>query len=79
MTQEESEFTPEPISKLEVGLEVVRGIGLTLEQALLWGMEVVRNSLFRLLDRLNFQPRTRKASAFPPGRPRRKTVKQARA
>jgi hypothetical protein len=31
----------------------------------------VRNAYFRLLDRLNLKPRRRRASAFPPGRPKK--------
>jgi hypothetical protein len=34
-------------------------------------MEVVRNIFFRALDRLNVKPRRGRASAFPPGQPRK--------
>jgi hypothetical protein len=52
--------------------ELVQGIGLTLGMTILWVLEVFRNAYFRMLDRLNVKPRRRKrASAFPPGRPRR--------
>jgi hypothetical protein len=43
-------------------------VGLTL----LWGLEIVRDSYFRLLDRLNLRPRPKRASAFPPGQPKKR-------
>jgi hypothetical protein len=53
--------------------EVVRGVGVALGLGLLWSLEVVRNAYFRLLDTLNVKPRRkRRASAFPPGRPRKR-------
>jgi hypothetical protein len=52
--------------------EVVRGVGVALGLTLLWGLEVVRDAYFHALDRLNVKPqRHRRASAFPPGRPRK--------
>jgi|GEM_PF-1167135 len=52
--------------------ELIQGIGLTLGMTILWVLEVFRNAYFRMLDRLNVKPRRRKrASAFPPGRPRK--------
>jgi hypothetical protein len=52
---------------------VLYGIGVSLGLALLWFMEVVRNHFFRALDRLNVKPRrSRSASAFPPGQPRKR-------
>ena len=39
------------------------GIGITLGLYLFWGLEVVRNNFFRLLDRMNIKPHVRKASA----------------
>jgi len=40
---------------------------------LLWSLEAVRNAFFRVLDRLNIKARpNRRASAFPPGSPRRR-------
>ncbi|MBF6560453.1 MAG: hypothetical protein IVW56_09200 [Candidatus Binataceae bacterium] len=58
-------------------LYVFHGIGVTLGMGILWMLEVVRNSYFRLLDRTNFKARTRPASAFPPGRPRRRPIADA--
>jgi hypothetical protein len=53
----------------EIGGAVGRALGLTL----FWGLEIVRDSYFRLLDRLNVRPRRkRRASAFPPGQPKRR-------
>ncbi|HXW84570.1 MAG TPA: hypothetical protein VEJ86_09205 [Candidatus Binataceae bacterium] len=53
--------------------QVVRAIGVALGLATLWVAEIGRDLLFRLLDRLNLRPRSRRrASAFPPGRPRRR-------
>jgi hypothetical protein len=51
--------------------ELVQGIGLTLGMGILWALEIVRNRYFRVLDRLNIKPRRKRASAFPPGRPRK--------
>jgi hypothetical protein len=51
--------------------EIAYGIAITLGMASLWGLESVRNAFFRLLDRANLKPRPRRASAFPPGRPRK--------
>jgi hypothetical protein len=61
----------EQLSKLSYLSEVVQGIGITLGMGILWGLEIVRNAYFRVLDRLNLKPRRRRASAFPPGRPRK--------
>lgn len=62
----------EQLSTLSYFSEVAQGTGLTLGLAILWGLETVRNSYFRLLDRLNIKPRRKRASAFPPGRPRKR-------
>ena len=61
----------EQLSRLSYLSEVVQGIGITLGLGILWGLEMVRNAYFRGLDRLNLKPRRRRASAFPPGRPRK--------
>lgn len=63
----------EQLSTLSYLSEVVQGIGITLGLGILWGLEIVRNAYFRLLDRLNLKARRRRrrASAFPPGRPRK--------
>ena len=61
----------EQLSTLSYLSELVQGIGITLGLGILWGLEMVRNAYFRLLDRLNLKPRRRRASAFPPGRPKK--------
>jgi hypothetical protein len=53
--------------------EFARGTAVVLGLGLLWVLEAGRNALFRLLDRMNVRARRhRRASAFPPGRPRRR-------
>ena len=59
------------LKPIEVAVEIVYGIGIAFGLSLLWMMEAVRDRVFRLLDRANVRPRTRPASAFPPGQPRR--------
>jgi len=61
----------EQLSRLSYLSELVQGIGITLGLGILWGLEIVRNAYFRMLDRLNLKSRRRRASAFPPGRPRK--------
>jgi hypothetical protein len=61
----------EQLSTLSYVSEFFQGIGIMLGLGILWGLEIVRNAYFRLLDRLNLKPRRRRASAFPPGRPRK--------
>ncbi|MGO9605524.1 MAG: hypothetical protein ACLQAT_19405 [Candidatus Binataceae bacterium] len=62
----------EHLTKGHYLLELTHGIGLTLGMLILWGLEVVRNAYFHLLDRLNVKPRRNmRASAFPPGRPKK--------
>ena len=66
---------PLEIDKLGPGntvKEIINGIGIALGLCLLWVLEAVRNGYFRFLDRMNVRPRQRRASAFPPGRPRKK-------
>lgn len=63
----------QPLRGRELALEIVGGIGRTLGLTLLWGLEIVRDSYFRLLDGLNVRPRHKRASAFPPGQPRKRT------
>jgi hypothetical protein len=54
-------------------VELLHGIGVMLGLGLLWSLEAVRNAYFRVLDRLNIKSRpSRRASAFPPGSPRRR-------
>jgi hypothetical protein len=63
----------ERLSRLRYLSELVQGIGIALGMGILWGLEIVRNAYFRLLDRLNLKPRRgRRASAFPPGRPKKR-------
>ncbi|HYB91887.1 MAG TPA: hypothetical protein VEC38_12670 [Candidatus Binataceae bacterium] len=53
--------------------EVVLGILTSLGLAILWLFEIIRNGYFSILDRINLKPRRRaRASAFPPGRPRKR-------
>lgn len=62
------------VSRLEgrrLFTEIAYGIAITLGMASLWALENVRNGFFRFLDRINMKPRPRRASAFPPGRPRK--------
>lgn len=56
-------------------VELLHGIGVMLGLALLWSLEGIRNLYFSTLDRWNIKARPKKrASAFPPGRPRRHKV-----
>jgi hypothetical protein len=64
-------YVPEPLGAGGFFGSVLYGIGVSLGLALLWFMEVVRNIFFRALDRLNVKPRRGRASAFPPGQPRK--------
>jgi len=64
----------QPLRGLELATEIAGGIGRTLGLTLLWGLEIVRDSYFRLLDRLNVRPRHKRASAFPPGQPKKRTT-----
>jgi len=56
---------------------ILHGVGVSLGLCLLWVLEAVRNRAFRLLDRANLKARTRKASAFPPGQPRKRPLTAA--
>jgi hypothetical protein len=58
-------------------IEVFHGLGIAFGLSLLWIMEIVRDRVFRILDRANARPRTRPASAFPPGQPHRRPPRQA--
>lgn len=66
------------LTPVGVFLYILHGIGVTLGLALLWSLEAVRNSCFRLLDRWNIKARTRRASAFPPGPTTTRNIAQAR-
>jgi hypothetical protein len=65
------------LKPFEVALEIVHGIGIALGLSLFWTMEGVRDRIFRLLDRANARSRTRPASAFPPGQPRKHPPRRA--
>lgn len=67
----------EQLKPFEVAVEILHGIGIALGLSLLWAMEAVRDRFFRLLDRINARPRTRPASAFPPGQPRKRPPRRA--
>ena len=45
----------EPLRGLPLALEIAGGIGRTLGLTLLWGLEIVRDSYFRLLDLKRFE------------------------
>ncbi len=62
-----------PLTGRELVKEVAGGVGRALGLTLLWGLEIVRDAYFRVLDRLNVRPRRKRASAFPPGQPRKRT------
>jgi hypothetical protein len=68
------EVRVEPLRGLPLVMEVVGGVGRTLGLTLLWGLEIVRDSYFRQLDRLNVRPRHKRASAFPPGQPKKQRI-----
>jgi hypothetical protein len=78
MAEQEIDFTPDPMRRLKFVSELCQGIGIASGLGLLWIMETVRDGVFGLLDRVNLKPRPRRASAFPPGRPRRSATRQAR-
>jgi hypothetical protein len=75
-TQEKArvEVRIEPLRGMPLVTEIVGGVGRALGLTLLWGLEIVRDSYFRLLDRLNVRPRHKRASAFPPGRPKKRNA-----
>ena len=75
-TQEKArvEVRIEPLRGMPLVTEIVGGVGRALGLTLLWGLEIVRDSYFRLLDRLNVRPRHKRASAFPPGQPKKRTA-----
>ena len=73
----EKPLVVEPLSRLGFLLYVLHGAGVALGLCLLWALEAVRNNIFRLLDRMNIKARVRKASAFPPGQPRKHPLTEA--
>lgn len=65
------EVSIEPLRGSVLVKEIVGAVGRALGLTLLWGLEIVRDSYFRVLDRLNVRPPRKRASAFPPGRPKK--------
>jgi hypothetical protein len=65
------ELEIERLTTFEYFLELLQGFGIALGLAILWGLEIARNTCFSLFDRLNIKPRHKRSSAFPPGRPRK--------
>jgi len=61
-----------PLTGADFAKEIARGIGVSAGMALLWGLEIVRDACFRMLNRFNVPARRKRASAFPPGRPRKR-------
>ena len=68
------EVRVQPLRGLPLALEIAGGVGRTLGLTLLWGLEIVRDSYFRQLDRFNVRPRHKRASAFPPGQPKKRNA-----
>jgi hypothetical protein len=66
-----------PLSTGSFLLYVLHGVGVTRGLCLLWVLEAVRNGYFRVLDRTGIKARSRKASAFPPGQPRKHPLTEA--
>lgn len=56
---------------------ILHGLGVSLGLCLLWSLEALRNRFFRVLDRMSVKPRTRPASPFPPGQPRKRPITAA--
>ena len=73
----EKPLVVEPLSTFGFLFYILHGAGVALGLCVLWGLEAARNSAFRLLDRMNIQARVRKASAFPPGQPRKRPLTEA--
>jgi hypothetical protein len=79
---EEVEKREEPleVEKLTRGnlmVEIINGVAVAVGLSLLWVSEIMRNGVFRLLDRINVRPRTRSGTPFPPGQPRKRTTVDA--
>jgi hypothetical protein len=65
----------QPLRGLALVKEVAGAVGRALGLTLFWGLEIVRDWYFRLLDRLNVRPRRKRASAFPPGQPKKRNAR----
>lgn len=64
----------QPLRGLPLLKEIAGAVGRALGLTLFWGLEIVRDWYFRLLDRLNVRPRRKRASAFPPGQPKKRNA-----
>jgi hypothetical protein len=65
----------ERLSTADYFKEMLLGVARTLGLGILWGLEIARDAYFSLLDRMNVRPhRHKRASAFPPGRPRKRST-----
>jgi hypothetical protein len=73
----ESSPVVRPLSTFGFLFYILHGLGVALGLCLFWGLEAMRNNIFRLLDRMNIKARVRKASAFPPGQPRKRPLTEA--
>ncbi len=73
----ETPLVVRPLSTVGFIFYILHGLGVALGLCLFWGLEAVRNKFFRLLDRMNLKARVRKASAFPPGQPRKRPLTEA--
>jgi hypothetical protein len=71
ITPTEEPLKIEQLSTRGMIRQIIHGVGTALGLALLWTLEGVRDVFFHLFDRMNLRPRPKRASAFPPGRPRR--------
>jgi hypothetical protein len=77
-THREEPLVLEPLAARSMIAEILHGTAIMSGLALLWGLESVRNVFFHLLDKMNLKPRTRRASAFPPGPSHKHTTIEAR-
>lgn len=77
-TTSEEPVVPEKLGLRSVIWEIFYGAMIAMALGMGWILESVRNFFLRLLDRWNFKPRTRHASAFPPGNSSERTTVQAR-
>ena len=65
----------QPLRGLPLLKEIAGAVGRALGLTLFWGLEIIRDWYFRLLDRLNVRPRRKRASAFPPGQPKKRNAR----
>jgi hypothetical protein len=58
---------PEDLTGKGYVFAVLSAVAIALGMTLLWTMEIVRNAVFWLLDRLHISPKGRvRAAAYPP-------------